>query len=166
MPDMLIKLYDMPNVTRTSQNDFESKLEKEGIKIKRAMVLEKSVVAEFAKVQFNFLWENEVERAILNRPSSCYIAVKDKKIIGFACYDATGLGFFGPMGVAPEEEGKGIGTALLYKCLESMKEKGYGYAIIGYVTDAVPFYEKAVGAQVIEGTELSKSIYSNLISVE
>ena len=166
MPDMLIKLYDMPNVTQASRDDLETKLEKEGIKIKRAMVLEKSVVAEFAKVQFNYLWENEVERAIFNRPSSCYIAVKDKKIIGFACYDATGLGFFGPMGVAPEEEGKGVGKALLFKCLESMKEKGYGYAIIGYVTDAVPFYEKAVNARVIEDSDLGKSIYCNLISVE
>ncbi|MCL2404153.1 MAG: GNAT family N-acetyltransferase [Defluviitaleaceae bacterium] len=157
MPDMLVKLYDMPKI------DTEKRMKNKGVIIKRAMALDKERVKEFAKTNFGYDWENECERAIFNSPSSCYIAVKDKEIVGFACYDATTLGFFGPTGVAKKECGKGIGKALLSKCLESMKEKGYGYAIIGYVTDAVEFYIKACGAQVIEGTTPEKSIYSNLV---
>ena len=156
MPDMLVKLYDMPKI------DTEKRVKDEGVVIKRAMALDKERVKEFAKTNFGFDWENECERAISNSPPSCYIAVKDKEIVGFACYDATGLGFFGPTGVAKASSGKGIGKALLGKCLESMKEKGYGYAIIGYVTDAIDFYAKACGAEVIEGSSPEKSIYSNL----
>lgn len=41
-----------------------------------------------------------------------------------------------------------------------MKEMGYAYAIIGGVGPA-EFYEKAVNAKTIEGSEVS--IYENLI---
>ena len=156
MPDMLVRLYDMPKI------DAETPMQKEGIVIKRAMALDKNRVMEFARANFGFDWDNECERAIFNQPSSCYIAVKDKEIVGFACYDATALGFFGPTGVAKTESGKGIGKALLGKCMESMKEKGYGYAVIGYVTDAIAFYEKAVNAEVIEGSSPEKSVHSNM----
>ena len=160
MPDMLVRLYDMPKV------DMTECLVKEGITIKRAMALDKEHVLEFVKANFGYDWNNECERAIFNQPSSCYVAVKDKEIVGFACYDATALGFFGPTGVVQKERGKGIGKALLGKCLESMIEKGYGYAIIGYVTDATEFYEKAVNAQIIEGASPEKSIYKNLVRVD
>ena len=50
--------------------------------------------------------------------------------MGFACYDATAKNF-GPTGVTSDYRGKGIGRALLLKCLLSMREQDYGYAIIG-----------------------------------
>jgi len=163
MPDMLVKLYDMPKI------DYVDKIAKEGVTIKRAMALDKNKIVDFIKKQFGDFcdgWAYECEKAIFNDPSSCYIAVIDNEVVGFACYDASALGFFGPTGVSPAAQGKGIGKALLGRCLDSMKEKGYGYAVIGYVTDAVEFYEKAVGAVVIEGSSTDKSVYTNLISGE
>ena len=160
MPDMLVKLYDMPKI------DMDAQMAGEGIVIKRAMALDKSQIVEFANAHFSEYctgWGSECERAIFNSPPSCYIAVRENQIVGFACYDASALGFFGPTGVCQAEQGKGIGKALLGKCLESMKEKGYGYAIIGYVVEAVSFYEKTLGATVIEGSSPDKSVYSNLI---
>ena len=160
MPDMLVKLYDMPKI------DLDSRMADEGISIKRAMALDKSKVTDFVNSHFGDYcegWVSECERAIFGNPPSCYIAVKDGNIVGFACYDASAPGFFGPTGVSESMQGKGIGKALFGKCLESMKEKGYAYAIIGYVTDAVSFYENAVNAVVIEGSSIEKSIYSNLI---
>jgi len=160
MPDMLVKLYDMPNI------DLNDYLAEEGIVIKRAMALDKNKVTEFVRANFGDFctdWASECERAILNNPPSCYIAVKGDQLVGFACYDASALGFFGPTGVSPTMQGKSVGKALLGKCLQSMKEKGYAYAIIGYVVEAVEFYKKAVGAVVIEGSAPDKSIYSNLI---
>lgn len=56
--------------------------------------------------------------------------------------------------------GKGIGKILLVKSLQSMKEMGYAYAIIGGV-GPVDFYKNTVGASIIEGSEVS--IYENLI---
>ena len=158
MPDMLVRLYDMPEI------NGEGRLAEEGITIKRAMPLDKDEILEFVAKNFWNKWVNECEQAIFNQPSSCYIAVKDKKILGFACYDATALGFFGPTGVAEDQRDKGIGKALLGKCLLSMKEKGYGYAIIGWVEDAVGFYEKAANATIIEGSLPEKSVFKNLIA--
>lgn len=58
------------------------------------------------------------------------------------------------------ERGKGIGKVLLVKSLESLREMGYAYAIIGGVGPA-EFYEKAVRAKTIEGSEIN--IYQNLL---
>jgi GNAT superfamily N-acetyltransferase len=69
-------------------------------------------------------------------------------MVGFACYDASTLGYFGPTGVDEPFRGQGIGKALLLACLLEMKLKGYGYAIIGWIGPQ-EFYEKAVGALVI-----------------
>jgi len=161
MPDMLVNLYDMPKI------DLDAELAENGITIKRAMALDKCEIVEYVRTAFADIcpkWADECERAIFNSPPSCYIAVHDGEVVGFACYDSTAPGFFGPTGVSPSMQGKGVGKALLGKCLESMKEKGYAYAIIGYVTDVFSFYEKAVNATVIEGSSTDKSIYSNLIS--
>ena len=72
-------------------------------------------------------------------------------MIGFACHEATCKCFFGPTGVDESFRGMGIGTHLLFACLQDMKNAGYAYAIIGGA-GPVEFYEKAVGAIVIEGS--------------
>ena len=54
----------------------------------------------------------------------------------------------------------GIGTGLLFACLEDMRQQGYGYAIIGGVGPTA-FYSKAVGAVPIEGSE--PGIYRGLL---
>jgi len=163
MPDMLVKLYDMPKI------DLDERMEIEGIVIKRAMALDKCKVLDFVNANFADFstdWASECEKAIYNNPPSCFIAVRGSKIVGFACYDASALGFFGPTGVSPSVQGRGIGKALLGRCMEAMKEKGYAYAVIGYVVEAISFYENAVGATVIEGSTPEKSVYSNLIPEE
>ena len=43
------------------------------------------------------------------------------------------VGFFGPTGVGEDARGTGIGKALLFKCLESLKELGHVYGVIGGV---------------------------------
>lgn len=80
--------------------------------------------------------------------------------MGFACYESTAKNFFGPTGTLESERGKGIGKVLLIKSLESLRELGYVYAIIGGVGPA-EFYEKAVGAKIIDGSEIS--IYQHLL---
>jgi len=160
MPDLLVKLYDMP------ENDTHERMAKEGIVIKRAMAMNRCQISEFVNANFSdhsVNWGSECERAIFNDPSTCYIALRGSELIGFACYDAGTLNYFGPTGVLKSERGKGIGKALLFKCMESMKEKGYAYAIIGWAVDAVPFYEKAVNAVVIEGSTPDKSIFYHRI---
>lgn len=84
-------------------------------------------------------------------------ATEEGKLIGFACYDSSSKGFFGPIGVLEERRKENIGQALLIRTLNAMKE--YGYAIIGWVSDAEQFYRKTVGAEFIKGGNPENSIY-------
>lgn len=156
MPDMLVKLYNLPEC-HTAISDVESK----GIKIKRAMAADLSVIREFIEKTFSRGWADEATKGILNAPSSCYIATKDSKVVGFAAYDATAKGFFGPTGVDPSLRGLGVGKVLYLKCLESMYESGYAYAIVG---DAGPvnFYAKVSDTLTIP--DCFPGEYKNLVT--
>lgn len=135
----------------------------EGIAIKRAFFGDKGAVLSFVREHFQETWVYEVEHAMTQDVSKCFLAVQDGKILGFACFDGTARGFFGPTGVLESERGKNIGAALLVRTLEAMREYGYAYGIIGWVSDAEPFYRKVVGAEYIPNGEPQNSIYSNMI---
>ena len=65
------------------------------------------------------------------------------------------------MGVKKSNRKKGLGKALLFLALNSMKEMGYGYAIIGGVGPA-EFYEKTFDAKIIDGSD--PGIYKGILS--
>ena len=153
--DMLVKLYDLPD-SRT----LLERLAKAGISVRRALAPEKHKVTAWIRDNFSEGWVGETEVAFSRQPVSCFIAVKDGRITGFACHDATCRNFFGPTGVTPKARKSGIGTALLLACLEDMKQQGFGYAIIGGVGPA-DYYAKAVGAVLIEGSEIG--VYRGLL---
>lgn len=154
--DMLVKLYEVQDCP-----ELMEKLKAEGIFIKKAMTPDLTKITSWVKETFGQGWADECTAAILS--DGCWIAVKDKKVIGFACYDATMKDFFGPTGVQEDMRGHGVGKALLIRCLISMKERGYAYAIIG---SAGPkdFYRKAVGAIGIEGS--IPGAYRNMVGAE
>lgn len=143
MTDMLVKLYNLPE----SLPAFPL-LEATGVKLRKPLACEKSLVVGWVREHFDGVWADETEIALTRLPVACYIAQQDRTVVGFACYDASALGFFGPTGVQESFQGKGIGKALLIACLLEMKLKGYGYAIIGGVGPQ-EFYRKAAGAAVI-----------------
>jgi GNAT superfamily N-acetyltransferase len=153
--DMLVKLYDLPD----SRDSFE-RLRQRGIHIRRALTAEKHRVAAWVRENFAEGWASETEIAFGRQPISCFIAVKAGKIAGFACHDVTCRNFFGPTGVEPESRKDGVGTALLFACLEDIRQQGYGYAIIGGVGPA-DYYSKAVGAVPIDGSE--PGVYRGLL---
>ncbi len=158
MSDMLVKLYNVEDCP-----EVEAALKAEGIHIVKALSPDKHRVIPFIKT-FSEGWGSECEAAFANNPHTIYIAVKDKKVIGFAAYDATARGFFGPTGVDPEYRRKGIGRVLMVKCFNSMKEMGYGYAIIGWAAkSAVKFYQEYAGAQIIEDS--FPGVYGRLVNV-
>lgn len=157
--DMLVKLYDLEEKPELCEN-----LKKQWISIKRAMPADKSRVVQFVKNNFGDGWAHECSYTFSNHPISCFIAVREKKAIGFACYDAAAKNFFGPIGVYEKFRGKGIGEALLRACLLAMRNDGYGYAIVGWVDDALEFYKRTVGATVIEDS--FPGIYRSLIAID
>jgi len=143
MPDMLVKLYELPDAPIAVPD---------GVTIRRPIAPEKHVVTRWIGEHFNAAWVSEAEASFARSPVSCFIAVEDGRLLGFACYDATMRGFFGPTGVDAEERGRGIGKLLLLAALRAMRDEGYGYAIIGGAGPTA-FYEKAVGAAAIPGSE-------------
>lgn len=155
MPDMLVNLYQLPS----NQKNLEQ-LKEKGIRIERALAPDRHKVMQFVREHFGEGWASEVSAAFANQPVSCYIAIRDREVLGFACYDATAKDYFGPTGVKEEERGQGIGLALLLQSMEGLKEAGYGYAVIGSA-GPVHFYEKCCRAQVIQNDQ--PNIYSRMI---
>lgn len=155
MPDMLVRLYDLE-----SYDDCADRLKKESIEILTAMAPNLTLIRNWITDHFNSGWADEATKAILASPSGCFLAVRGGKMIGFACYDATAKGFFGPTGVDQNERGKGIGQALLIHTLRQMASAGYAYAVIGSVGPA-EFYKRCCGATVIEGSD--PGYYRNLL---
>ena len=147
MADMLIKLYELETA-----EPFEADQKALGIALRKPIGPEKHAIIAWVFDQFGDAWASEVDVALSNQPCTCFVAVKDTQIIGFACYDATALGFFGPVGVAKSHRKNGTGRALLNACLLDMKNRGYGYAIVGGVTDT-DFYKHTVAALEIPDSE-------------
>ena len=151
MSDMLVKLYELPEVA-----SLIKRLNDQGVVVRSAMAYEKHRVVEWVRGSFGQGWASECDVSFSNHPASCLIATERGRIVGFACYDSTCKNFFGPTGVSETKRGLGIGKALFLSCLHAMAADGYAYAIIG-APGPVEFYAKTVGATVIEGS--SPGIY-------
>src|SRR3989337_67410 len=121
MPDMLVRLYALP--------DHHKPL-KGGYVVRRAASYDKSVVLHWIGQHFSTQWAGEADVAFSRQPISCFIALHQGRVVGFACYEASCRGYCGPGGVLEAHRGKGLGTVLLLESLRSMKEMGYAYAII------------------------------------
>ena len=155
--DMLVKLYDLDD-----GRFFLTAQETKGITIRKPLGGEKQPVIDWVRKNFGEEWLSETEMAIVSSPKSCFIAIQESRIIGFCCYDATALGFCGPIGVEATSRGNGTGRALLLTSLLDMKLKGYGYAIIGWVDEnGFEFYRKVAGAVRIPGS--FPGVYTNYL---
>ena len=154
--DMLVNLYTLPKVAEPT----------EGILIKRAWAGDMEIILSFVREQFSAGWAYEVQKSLMQQPSTCFLATKNGELVGFACYDATARGYFGPIGVLESMRGQNIGKMLLLHTLYAMKAAGYGYGIIGWVDDARLFYERTVGAVMIPGGDPDHSVYRNRIGLK
>jgi GNAT superfamily N-acetyltransferase len=146
MPDLLVRLYDLP------QLESERKVADAGIAVRRALAPEGEILREWIGEHFNHHWIAEAMVGMARAPVTTLIAVKDNRLLGFACYDTTAKGFFGPTGVDEAARGQGIGEVLLIETLRAMREAGYGYAIIGSA-GPVGFYQRRLDAIVIPDSD-------------
>jgi predicted N-acetyltransferase YhbS len=156
MPDLLVNLLKLP-VTTEAPGEFL---------VRRAQPFELSIVREFVAENFSQRWADEISVGFAHQPVSVFVATKEndqrkqRELIGFAAYECTRRGFFGPMGVAESAQHEGAGKALLFAALTALREMGYVYAIIG-AAGPVRFYQKTVGAIVIPDSE--PGIYSDIL---
>ncbi|MEI6675869.1 MAG: GNAT family N-acetyltransferase [Verrucomicrobiota bacterium] len=155
MIDMLVRLYALPESA-----EMYRAVAAHGVTLRRARAFEKHSVAAFAREHFSAKWVSEIEVALSRQPVACFIATRDQQILGFACFDITQRGFFGPTGVAESVRGLGLGKALLFKALEALRDLGFAYAIIGGVGPK-EFYANACGAIEIPGSD--PGVYADLL---
>lgn len=146
MPDLLVKLYELPDPSARLET-----LRRQGVRVRRVMAYEKAPVVSWVRERFGEGWAGECEVAFSRQPIACHIATREGRILGFSCHDATALGLFGPTGVEEAERGRGLGAALLLASLHAMAYRGYAYAVIGGA-GSLGFYERVCGAAEIAGS--------------
>lgn len=150
MPDLLVDLLKLPPLDG-GLREFV---------VRRAQPFELSAVRSFVADNFSTSWADEISVGFARQPISVFIAILEREVVGFAAYECTRRGFFGPMGVIDRAHGKGVGKALLLAALWGLREMGYVYAIVG-AAGPVPFYQKTVGAIIIPDSE--PGIYMGLL---
>jgi GNAT superfamily N-acetyltransferase len=155
MPDLLVKLYELPPL-----EPLLAEQRARGVLIRRAVPPEKHLVTAWVGRHFSAFWVSECEVAFSRSPLPCFLALADEQLIGFACHDVTFKGFFGPTGVSEAARGRGIGHALLLASLHDLRAMGYAYAVIG-AAGPVEFYKKAVNA--IEIPDSQPGPYADLL---
>ena len=155
--DLLVNLY--------SRKLEELRQRAEGVEatIRTALPPEQHIIKDWVRQHFSEYWVSEVSAAIAHQPPGCLLATIDGALVGFACWDATARGFFGPTGVSEEHRGKNIGLALFYHALAAMKAHSYAYAVIGSA-GPVDFYVKAAGAMPIPSDK--EDIYQGLLRLK
>lgn len=150
--DMLVPLYNLDRASERTDHVGE-----QGITIRHAMAYERELILDWVRQSFGVdgsTWAGECEVALSRVPASCHIATRDGELLGFACFDATARGMFGPTGTDEKARGLGVGAALLVASLAAMREAGYAYAVIGGVGEHVSgFYQKVVAAVEIADSE-------------
>lgn len=154
MADLLVRLYDLPVF------EAEARVRAAGITVRRALPPEREIVLEWIRVRFSTFWVSEAALYLSQHPTTIFLAIRSNDLLGFACYDGTAKGFFGPTGVDEAERGKGIGEALLITALRGLREAGYGYAVIGD-PGPVEFYRKRLDA--LEIPKSKPGIYAGML---
>lgn len=144
--DMLIRLYALDGTAARPQPGTFS--------VRKPLCLEQDPVIAWVADRFGSGWASEARAAFGNRPATLFVAIRGEptELVGFCCYDAVARGFVGPIGVADDVRGGGVGAALLQACLHDMRSMGYGYAVAGAV-GAAGFFASVAGGTVIDGSE-------------
>lgn len=140
MQDLLVPLYNLPQ----PPSPFSD------IIVRSVFSAESERATAWVKRNFGQGWASEFKYAANQSPVSAYLAIKDKSILGFACFNTAAKGCFGPTGTLESARGQGIGTQLLFRALQDMRAQGFAYAVIA-AAGPVEYYERLVGAVQFEG---------------
>jgi predicted N-acetyltransferase YhbS len=136
----------------------------DGLTIRRAYAPELELVAAWTRDRFSEGWASEIRQAFMGQPKRCLVALEKGELVGVCAYDSSHLGVAGPLGVDERARGRGAGSALIQATMVDMRRQGYRYAIVGWIApEAQGFYAKAVGAEIIAGSEPEMHSYPGLL---
>ena len=102
MADMLVKLFHL-------QQDpaAEAALLQNGVRLCRALPPDRDRVIGFVRENFPE-FAAEAACAFSHLPAHCWLAVENRAVVGFACYDVTTPDFFGPRRFLPATGGAAL----------------------------------------------------------
>ena len=144
MADLLVPLYGLPQLRGV-----------DGVLTARPLPHQAPRVLRFIEDTFSAAWAAESGVAFQAMPPTMHVSSDEGtgKILGFCCWDCTARGLLGPVGTVEQARGRGIGRELVLKVLNSMREAGYAYAVVG---DAGPveFFQKICNAYPIPDSSL------------
>jgi GNAT superfamily N-acetyltransferase len=104
-------------------------------------------VVELCRRAFAPAWQKEAGRGIEH--GACHAAFDDADgaLVGFAAHSVNRAGWFGPTGVDPDRQRRGVGAPLLAACLQDLQVAGFDRCEISWI-GPVGFYVKAASAEV------------------
>jgi len=116
--------YEVPLAVK----ELKSIRESEGYTFEKAEDKDLYDVIQFANLIFNPDWGRAIREGILQGLpiQRILVARQNEKLIGFCLYGGyEGVADrFGPFGVDPDQQGKGIGKIMLHECLRNMRSDG------------------------------------------
>ena len=118
------------------------------VTIRRARPDDRERTLAAVRRMFSEAWWFETTLAFKADPPTCYIAERNGEVVGFADYDATNFGLFGPTGVEQSLRGKRVGAVLFRRCLRDMRALGYPYALIPTNLERLNFYHREGAATI------------------
>lgn len=113
---------------------------------RRAIESDQPMLSEWIAKNFGPVWSFEVQKAMAGPCRAVHLGFAGETLLGFAAADGNnqGLGWFGPAGTLPEARGRGVGEALLLRCLCDVKALPQG-GVIAWIGPK-EFYRKTVSA--------------------
>jgi len=138
MTDMLVSLKELP-ITPALAESYDMELARPWDSIK---------IIEWVKTNFSEGWASEVMCGLSQHPSRVLIIRQNTSIVGFACYNVTFPGFFGPTGVSDAHRNLGLGKVLLIESMHRLQKLGHVYGFIGS-PGPVEFYQHVLDAYLL-----------------
>lgn len=158
-------LHDNPLCSEERMASLHAAAIRAGYTLRRAQAVDVPALLALVESQFAAVWAYEVQRALglelggaaaahtpeLPEGPAVHLAVDAADAAGgapvaFAAHDGNnrGLGWFGPMGTLPAHRGRGLGEALVLRCLADVRHRPDG-GVIAWVGPE-SFYARTCGA--------------------
>lgn len=116
----------------------EARLREQGIEVRQMNPNEVTALIQFLKAHMPGDWVRHARDLLtditkgLGSYDQFIIAIADGEIVGYCQFENE---HFGPYGVRGDMQGKGIGTVLMAKCLQMMRQKGLHNAWVLWTSD-------------------------------
>jgi mycothiol synthase len=126
----------------------EARLAQAGFAVRRLLPDDRGQFSDWLKRHWSSTWHAEALASFENDPVSTFVAISEGRICAFASYNVTTFEHvFGPTGAEPPLQGRGLGRALLLRCMRDLKEQGHTTAEICWV-GPIAFYARVADAWI------------------